>query len=151
MLKLILVFWNLAKSWSKNYTDAALACVARGMTFKGAVNYYDDLPTEGVLVGDTYTVKYAGSSGTTPNGAEYVWGPIDDVNQWVYLGPDISVKADKVSSATANNLAALDANGNLIDAGCAASSKADLQDGKVPKAQIPLSVSVVQSTLTITY
>jgi len=34
--------------------------------------------------------------------------------------PDISGKADKVSSATAGNLASLDSNGNLVDSGVAA-------------------------------
>lgn len=39
--------------------------------------------------------------------------------------PVITGKADKVSNATAGNLAALDASGNLTDSGVSASSKAD--------------------------
>lgn len=40
---------------------------------------------------------------------------------------DISGKADKVASATAGNIATLDANGNIVDSGVAFASDSDVQ------------------------
>ena len=79
----------LAKNFAKSYTDAAIAAFPRGMAYRGAVDYYDDLPTNATN-GDVYTVKYAGSSGDTPLGAEYGWGTYEGTDQWIDLGPDLS-------------------------------------------------------------
>ena len=67
----------------------AIASLPRGLIYKGAVDYYSNLPAS-PEVGDCYTVRYKGDSGTTPSGKEYAWGPIDNVNQWIDLGPDLS-------------------------------------------------------------
>ena len=151
VIQLVITFWNLAKSWAKNYTDAAISSIPRALTYKGAVDYYSDLPAGGMLIGDTYTVKYEGDSGTKLSGAEYAWSLLDGTYQWVFVGPDLSGKADKVENATSGHFAALDASGNLTDAGCAVTAKANLVDGKVPKTELPLTVAVDQNTLNITY
>ena len=61
----------LAKKGAKQYTDAVISNLPKGVVYKGSVNYYNDLPNNANL-GDCYTVLYAGTSGTTAFGAEYV-------------------------------------------------------------------------------
>lgn len=75
---------------AKKYAQDAIAALPNGLVYRGQVNYYSDLPTSGVEVGDCYTVKYAGSSGSVPSGVEYVWGPDGGVNTWIEIGPDMS-------------------------------------------------------------
>ena len=65
-----------------------------GIKYKGEVNYYSDLPTSGNKIGDAYTVKYAGTSGTTPDGTEYVWGTVSGTNQWINFSKDSYTKAE---------------------------------------------------------
>lgn len=64
--------------------------LANGIVYRGAVDYYDDLAQITAQEGDAYTVKYQGSSGTTPDGTEYVWGEYDNTLQWIAIGPDLS-------------------------------------------------------------
>ena len=90
ILQLVITFWNLGKSWAKSYTDSAVASIPKALTYKGAVDYYDDLPSANVVEGDTYTVRYEGNSGTKLSGAEYAWSMLNSVYQWVFVGPDIS-------------------------------------------------------------
>lgn len=117
VLTLILTFYELARSKAKKYTDAAIAALPNGLVYKGAVDYYSDLPGADQTVGDCYTVRYKGTSGTVPDGTEYAWGPVGGVNQWVPVGPDISGKIDRVDGATAGNLPKLKADGSLEDSG----------------------------------
>ena len=79
----------LAKNFAKSYTDAAIAAFPKGMIYKGAVDYYSDLPSN-AEVGDVYTVKYEGTTGEVPLGVEYGWGTYEGTNQWIDLGPDLS-------------------------------------------------------------
>lgn len=65
-----------------------------GIKYKGEVNYYSNLPASGNEIGDAYTVKYAGSSGTTPDGTEYVWGTVSGTNQWINFSKDSYTKAE---------------------------------------------------------
>ena len=97
--------------------NARIDSLPKGLVYKGAVNYYSNLPTSGVTVGDCYTVRYKGTSGTVADGTEYAWGPVENINQWVPLGADISGKADKDTDATAGHLAQFDAEGNPVDSG----------------------------------
>lgn len=64
----------------------------------------------------TATTTSPKMNGTAAVGSETKWAKGDHVH------PSDTTKADKVSNATANNLAALDANGNLIDSGVSATS-----------------------------
>lgn len=79
----------VAKNAAKKYTDSAIEGIGKGLTYKGAVDYYSDLPNNANL-GDCYSVLYQGSSGTTPSGAEYVWGKkVSSGNpEWIKLGED---------------------------------------------------------------
>ena len=63
--------------------------IGSGIAYKGAVDYFGDLPAS-PEAGDAYTVKYKGSSGTEPDGTEYVWGDDGGTTGWIALGPDLS-------------------------------------------------------------
>lgn len=116
-LALILAFMQVVLKDAKHYTDEAVSALLNGMKYIGAVSYYADLASVDKEVGYVYSVLYAGSSGTVPDGTEYVWGEYDSTLQWIPLGPNISSKADKVSNATDGDIATLDASGNLTDSG----------------------------------
>ena len=73
----------LAKKGAKQYTDTAIAGLGKGVIYKGAVNYYNDLPNN-VTEGDAYTVRYKGTSGTIAFNAEFVRVS----TEWVQLGPE---------------------------------------------------------------
>lgn len=77
----------------KDHSDK-IDAAALGIKFKGEVDYYSDLPSTDNEVGDAYTVKYAGSSGTTPDGTEYVWGTVSGTNQWINFSKDSYTKAE---------------------------------------------------------
>lgn len=76
----------------KNHSDK-IDAASLGIKYKGEVNYYADLPNS-AEIGDAYTVKYAGSSGTTPDGTEYVWGTVSGTNQWINFSKDSYTKAE---------------------------------------------------------
>jgi hypothetical protein len=61
----------LAKNSAKQYTDAAIEGMGRGIIYKGAVDYYKDLP-KNASIGDCYSVSFKGSSGQEPYGSEFV-------------------------------------------------------------------------------
>ena len=87
----------LAKKFSKTYTDTAIEALPNGIVYRGAVNYYSDLPND-AEEGDAYTVKYTGASGTTPDGTEYVWGNDSGTLAWIAIGPDLSQYQEKLVS-----------------------------------------------------
>lgn len=74
-------------------TDDKATAAAVGLKYKGAVNYYSDLPND-AEIGDAYTVLYAGSSGTVPDGTEYVWGELSGTAQWIDFSKDSYTKAE---------------------------------------------------------
>ena len=76
----------------KDHSDK-IDAAALGIKYKGEVNYYADLPNS-AEIGDAYTVKYAGSSGTTPDGTEYVWGTASGTNQWINFSKDSYTKSE---------------------------------------------------------
>lgn len=84
---------------------------AAGLKYKGAVNYYNDLPND-AEIGDAYTVLYAGSSGTVPDGTEYVWGELNGTAQWIDFSKDTYTKAD-VDALLAAKQALLNVNNKL--------------------------------------
>ena len=68
-----------------------LDSLPNGLVYRGAVDYYSDLSQiTSPEPGDAYTVKYQGTSGTTPDGTEYAWGEYDSTAQWIAIGPDMS-------------------------------------------------------------
>ena len=88
-----IVTYVLARNESKNYTDEQIAKFPKYASYKGAVDYFKDLPTDAEL-SDTYTVRYAGEEGTIPSGAAYIWTGED----WSQINIDFSSKQDKLIS-----------------------------------------------------
>ena len=92
-----------------NEAAAKVDSLSNGIKFKGSVDYYQDLPND-ASIGDAYTVKYQGESGQVPSGAEYVWGTYDNTDQWIELGPDMSlyqevlVSGENIKTINGNSL-----------------------------------------------
>lgn len=93
---------------AKMYTDATIAPLLGGVHYRGSVNYVSNLPAS-PEEGDAYTVKYKGTTGTDPNGAEYVWGLDTDDNTYKW----IVFSADSYTRAEVDNL--LSGKQNVID------------------------------------
>ena len=70
-----------SQTYSSREADEAIAnainALPRGLIYRGAVDYYNNLPSENNELGDTYSIKYQGTSGTEPDGNEYAWGKYD--------------------------------------------------------------------------
>lgn len=98
---------------AKGIADIANAkadAFANGLKYQGAVDYYGDLPNN-ASVGDVYTVKYRGSSGTTASGVEYVWGEYEQTEQWITLGNGAEGTSVLSTGETADKVLATDGNG----------------------------------------
>ena len=80
---------------AKSYTDVTIAPLLGGVHYRGSVNYASNLPAS-PEEGDAYTVKYKGTTGTDPDGAEYVWGLDTDDNmyKWIVFAADSYTKAE---------------------------------------------------------
>lgn len=81
--------YALAKKKAKAYTDEVIAGLGKGIIYKGAVDYYNNLPNS-PQEGDCYTVLYKGTTGTDAYNMEYIWGKIvaSGSYSWIKLGPD---------------------------------------------------------------
>lgn len=105
----ILIAVNKAVKKANAYTDSKTQGVSGGINYCGAVAYYDNLPVNPEK-GDAYTVKYAGSSGTTPDGTEYVWDFDTDLQAmaWIDWSKDCYTKAESTNmlAAAINSLTA---------------------------------------------
>ena len=90
-----IVTLTLAKKGAKKYTDEVVEGLGKGIVYKGAVDYYNNLPNNASL-GDCYSILYKGTSGTDPYGLEYIWGKINGQSSasWIKLGADISYAED---------------------------------------------------------
>lgn len=64
-----------------------------GVHYIGEVDYYNDLPANPNL-GDGYTVKYSGTSGTDLDGTEYVWAKKNGTPQWIDFSKDTYTKTE---------------------------------------------------------
>lgn len=85
----------LCKSSAKKYTDQVTQSLMGGVHYRGSVNYYADLPND-AQEGDSYTVKYAGTSGSVADGTEYTWGYDTDSQAyaWISFSKDAYSKAE---------------------------------------------------------
>lgn len=85
----------LCKSSAKKYTDQVTQSLMGGVHYRGSVNYYVDLPNN-AQEGDSYTVKYAGTSGSIADGTEYTWGYDTDSEDytWISFSKDAYSKAE---------------------------------------------------------
>lgn len=90
-----IVTLGVALHGAKSYTDATIAPLLGGVHYRGSVNYVSNLPAS-PEEGDAYTVKYKGTTGTDPDGAEYVWGLDTDDNtyKWIVFAGDTYTKAE---------------------------------------------------------
>lgn len=88
----------MAKNNASSMIQSAISGLPRGIVYRGAVSYYNDLPNT-AEVGDCYTIRYKDNSNES-NGAEYVWGPYDGSNRWIQLGPDLSSYQETLVSGT---------------------------------------------------
>ena len=79
----------------KSSIAAATEPLSEGMTYKGAVDYYGDLPDD-AETGDLYLVRYQGSSGTAQLNARYVWGPVGETDAWQYVGGGFYFDGDHI-------------------------------------------------------
>lgn len=84
-----------ALNGSKKYTDQVTQSLMGGVHYRGSVSYYDDLPND-ASEGDSYTVKYAGTSGSVADGTEYTWGYDTDSQTyaWISFSKDSYSKAE---------------------------------------------------------
>ena len=86
---------------SKKYTDTVAQSLMGGVRYQGEVDYYADLPSN-AKVGDAYTVKYSGTSGTDLDGTEYTWGLNHQTQQYGW----IDFSKDSYTKTETNNLLA---------------------------------------------
>ena len=84
-----IISYVMAKSASSAEIAAMIAALPKGIVYRGQVNYQINLPNN-PEIGDAYTVKYQGTSGTVSDGREFIWGTYEETNQWIDLGPDLS-------------------------------------------------------------
>lgn len=79
----------------KKYTNQVTQSLMGGVHYRGSVSYYTDLPND-ANEGDSYTVKYAGTSGSVADGTEYTWGYDTDVQDyaWISFSKDAYSKAE---------------------------------------------------------
>ena len=84
-----------ALNGSKKYTDQVAQSLMGGVHYRGSVSYYADLPND-AAEGDSYTVKYAGTSGSVADGTEYTWGYDTDSQTyaWISFSKDAYSKAE---------------------------------------------------------
>ena len=84
-----------ALNGSKKYTDQVAQSFMGGVYYRGSVSYYADLPND-AAEGDSYTVKYAGTSGSVADGTEYTWGYDTDSQTyaWISFSKDSYSKAE---------------------------------------------------------
>lgn len=88
-----------ALNGSKKYTDQVAQSLMGGVHYRGSVSYYTDLPND-AEEGDSYTVKYAGTSGSVADGTEYTWGYDTDSQTYVW----ISFSKDSYSKAETDDI-----------------------------------------------
>ena len=95
-----------ALNGSKAYTDQVTQSLMGGVHYRGSVNYYSDLPND-AEEGDSYTVKYAGTSGTVADGTEYTWGYDTDSQDfaWISFSKDTYSKAEIDNKLVGSNIA----------------------------------------------
>ena len=80
-----IVTYVLAKNSANSAIATAIAALPKGLIYRGAVSYVSDLPNN-AEIGDCYTIKYKGTSGTTADGHEVAWGNYEGTPQWIDFG-----------------------------------------------------------------
>ena len=73
--------------------------------YRGSVNYYKDLPTTTAVYGDIYNVRYKGSSGTDPDGNNYIFD--EDSQEWDKLSGFVDIGDYYTTAEIDNKLSSL--------------------------------------------
>lgn len=84
----------LAVRHSTKEVDEKFKSFKNGLTFKGRVDYYKDLPTDAES-GDEYIVRYTGESGEEADGRRFAFGDDSGTNTWIPIdsgSPDTAVR-----------------------------------------------------------
>ena len=107
-----------ALNGSKKYTDQVAQSLMGGVHYRGSVSYYDDLPAN-PAEGDSYTVKYAGSTGSVEDGTEYAWGYDTDTGDfaWISFSKDAYSKAETDALLSGKQAALSQAQLNAVNSG----------------------------------
>lgn len=107
-----------ALNGSKKYTDQVAQSLMGGVHYRGSVSYYDDLPSD-PAEGDSYTVKYAGTSGSVVDGTEYTWGYDTDSQDyaWISFSKDAYSKAETDALLSGKQAALSQAQLNAVNSG----------------------------------
>ena len=103
--------YGITDAYTKAEVDTKMSVVYR---YKGSKTTYEELPTTGQEVGDTYNIVNAHT--TEPvfgAGSNLTWSGTG----WDILSGDLAHKADKVLTATEDNFVAFDGGGNIKDSG----------------------------------
>lgn len=119
-------------------TDDKATAAAAGLRYKGAVNYYSNLPNN-AEIGDAYTVLYAGSSGSVADGTEYVWGELNGTAQWIDFSKDAYTKAEVNALLTAKQDVIADLSDIRTGAGKGATAVQPGDIGTAAKKDVPVS------------
>ena len=118
----------LCKSSAKKYTDQVAQSLMGGVRYRGSVSYYDDLPAN-PAEGDSYTVKYAGSSGSVEDGTEYTWGYDTDTGDyaWISFSKNAYSKAETDVLLSGKQAALSQAQLNAVNSGIDSTKVAQIE------------------------
>lgn len=118
-------FTEVAEVNGQTYTVSSIVSLARGITYKGTVDYEDQLPQSGAQIGDCWQVLYAGTSaagGTEPDGRRFVRAVHQSEEKWIFFEQDVTYKANKAVRKDAQtpmkgHVAVLGEDGDPVDSG----------------------------------
>jgi len=84
-----------------NTLYAGMNAARTKMVIKGEVDYYNDLTQlDSPMIGDTYTVKYKGDSGSVAYGRQFTFVNFYSLTYWLPLGQDLTPLETAVASLT---------------------------------------------------
>jgi hypothetical protein len=103
--------YGITDAYTKAEVDTKMSVVYR---YKGSKTTYEELPTTGQEVGDTYNIVNAHTTAPVFGaGSNLTWSGTG----WDILSGDLAHKTDKVLAATEDNFVAFDGGGNIKDSG----------------------------------
>lgn len=138
----------LCKSSAKKYTDQVTQSLMGGVHYRGSVSYYDDLPND-ANEGDSYTVKYAGTSGSVVDGTEYTWGYDTDsqIYAWISFSKDAYSKAETDALLSGKQAALSQAQLNAVNSGIDSAKVEQIETNKNNILSIQQTIGDINSVL----
>ena len=138
----------LCKSSAKKYTDQVTQSLMGGVHYRGSVNYYADLPND-AQEGDSYTVKYAGTSGSIADGTEYTWGYDTDSQTyaWISFSKDAYSKAETDALLSGKQAALSQAQLNAVNSGIDSEKVEQITTNKNNISTIQQTIGDINSVL----